>query len=495
MSKTKYESINRVNCDDKRKRLAEAVLDGAYLHREKGDRKGIRKVKIGGKFNQRVDTYDGRIKAASEILGLNYHPNEIENIYHDMLEKNPYLLKKIKSKDKIKKFISEQGELENIASKTTPNVVSNNKTNRRSYIPKIIKTCIVAGLIGAAILYGPSCEKSKDTKDSQPKSNVQINQITVKNLSDYITQREDPTILEEPTKSLESQVSKSNTQILEPIIIEQKAESPTLNDWNKYVDHVIKRNPQIDKIEGKLNISADPNKFIHQIGKNYEPVLEDFGNVPKDIGFNKKKRESRVKRIGVGLKKAGKGLVKLCTLGFVDPNNETTKKKEGNQLVRLLKSPYDILSGTVEGVIAAADIPTAGIPGKSLDVLTNTFKGTINSAVNSISYPTAVLTKGIGKLENSVFKNDGKISKDTCVGLSIPPRFIGNVFNHEATNSGKTVYISEEELDKGNTGAILEQLGSLGLDYNILKVDKSEESGREILPESEEFDWGTGDSV
>lgn len=235
-----------------------------------------------------------------------------------------------------------------------------------------------------------------------------------------------------------------------------------IKDLKKYVDHTNQRNAQI--VEG--DISINPSHLIKQTGNNFVPLKDELTDF-SSVGYSKEDFSNRTKGIKSGLKKLGNGLQKLVSLGFWDSRKEEEKTNEGNQVLRVLKSPYDIVLGTVQSAVNSVDYVAAGILGKTLNTTIDATRGVVGTVISTTNYVGALPFYPLDKAEELLQKNTcSQKVYETVFSLA---RFGGNVLSHEVPERGKTIEIISNDgkkvvLEKGELGATLELITGLGLD-------------------------------
>lgn len=282
---------------------------------------------------------------------------------------------------------------------------------------------------------------------------IQSTEESVGKNYDYSSQRID--------NSFEKQIVVPEKQI------EQKEKYSIGKDLKKYIEHTSKRNSQIQN----NSITINPSPFFVQTANNFSDMKEELTNYDS-IGYSEKNISERNNGIKTGLKKIGNGLQKLVSLGFWDSREKEEKEKEGNQVLRVLKSPYDVVIGAGKTAIHSADHVVGGILEKTVDSAVAGVRGVVGSAVSATNYVGAIPFYALNGIEKQI--HDGNISQKTYEGIFSLARFGGNVISHEVPEKGKFIEVIANDgnktiIDKGEIGATLELAFALGLDSVALK--------------------------
>lgn len=297
-----------------------------------------------------------------------------------------------------------------------------------------------------------SCSNlEKLLEEEMPSTSEEISPEYERHLQDYVSENA-------------SEAINNQTQEIQPTSTNQNSSQKycVIKDLQKYVDHTTARNAQIR--DGELSIN--PLHLVKQTGNNFVPLAEELTDF-SSLGYSNEDFSNRTKGVKSGFKKIGNGLQKLVSLGFWDSRKEEEKTNEGNQALRFLKSPYDVVVGAVQTVVNSADYITAGVLGKTLNTTIDATRGVVGTAVSATNYLGAVPFYPIDKSEELLHENTcSQKVYETVFSLA---RFGGNVLSHEVPERGKTVEIISNDgkkvvLDKGEIGATLELLTGLGLD-------------------------------
>ena len=487
--------VGSLNVSSAKKNLSYAILEGAYLHRDKKG-KGTRTVKFQDGTKQRVDTYEGRIKAAAKILGSDY--SGLNKIYSGVLESNQkYFSKNIKAKQKLENYISqyklnssEKGRLELSLSGKNPSTIPNHSyfSGLRKNIGKIAAIAAVsAATIFGAYYSDLSTSVSKDSKNVEIKSSEKIIVYSPTKKTYRIVELEESPkeeFVEENQTQIQKQVA-NETKVYSDVSVEPMedffgseeeiskfdfTEKPfsLAKDLGKYIEHVNARNSQIIKGENGNDISVNPKHLANHVVNNFVPFANEVTN-SDDLGYGYKRLENRKAGIGQGLKKAGNGFLKFISAGYLDYNCEAEKEKEGNQALRAFKGIYDIPAGSLKAITDTTDFVFGGLVNKTIGAGKNLVDGTVNSGVDLVNYSLALPYYSGKKLENAINSNDGECNQKVYEILTSFARFGGNVVLHEVPRNGKTIEIISKDgnkitLDKGKTGPLAELLTCAAVD-------------------------------
>lgn len=269
--------------------------------------------------------------------------------------------------------------------------------------------------------------------------------------------------------SEESQATPEESNLAQKVQVVESKEKPSFFEGlRKYQEHVNQRNAQI--VDGDISINAWD--YARQMGQNFVPLMEGVTDFSR-MGYSDEALSSRTDTVKGNSKKFINGLKRLVSLGFWDSRSNEEKEKEGNQIVSVLKSPYDVVSGAVGTAVNVVDYPLAGGLEYTLRGVGQATRGVVRSAVGTVNYTGALLSYPLDKAEELIHPNT--ISQNTYEVLSSVTTLAGNVLSREAAQNGKLVDVTLTDgsvvtLDKGNPGTIVELLLTGLLD--TITVDK-----------------------
>ncbi|MBC8435064.1 hypothetical protein H8D91_01025 [archaeon] len=530
------------NLDDDKKDLAVSILEGSYRN---GSAKGSRSYE-----GQRVDTYEGRIKAVTEILGFSEarHYKSLEKL----MSTNNYLKNTVSHKkdsegvyrsEQVKDYISKlsedveqpvgiekslEGKLE---------IVPNKK--KGSFGKKLALAAGLAIVAGTYLVSGCKAEKiTTNVPEPTPiyqEISKDTNAAPAEVIWAEVPKEVTPKIIIAPIKTKEKSVESSNdaglvkifseepapaevvylidTNSLEDVsqVIEELSEPVTLEpvtlepvtlesvvEGKFYRKQVDARNFQSydagsDKIDDK--VSMNPIHLKNGLGNEFSSWGEDLKDGEK-IGYVEGKTAKRLKSLKDAL-----------FLGFTKENKEARKKH--NFLLRTIMAAYDVPQSLVKGAVALPDLVLGGLTEKVVyDGIGGGVKTLVNSTVHVGNEVFAVPLDASQRFENWAFKNEGKVSMGVYEAASTIMRFGGNVVLHEAPFDGKYIEVRNEKgekvlINKGENGATLESLMAVLLDAGVLSSGSNGGSdggfdggdGGPIGGNSGGFGSGTGGSV
>ena len=505
------------NLDDDKKDLAVSILEGSYRN---GSAKGSRSYE-----GQRVDTYEGRIKAVTEILGFSEarHYKSLEKL----MSTNNYLKNTVSHKkdsegvyrsEQVKDYISKlsedveqpvgiekslEGKLEIVPNKkkgsfgkrikeglaiaagvaimTLPSYISGcgeNPNSKKTYEP--IKTIPVQ-----EVVKNNNSVPIAVVREDIPRELISTNKVPEKAVAPVVVSLKNPSvetsrfqkmITEEPapaevvylidTNSLED-VSQVIEELSEPVTLEPVTLEPvtleSVVEGKFYRKQVDARNFQ--------SYDAGSDKIDDKVSMNPIHLKNGLGNEFSSWGEDLKDGE----KIGYVEGKTAKRLKSLkdaLFLGFTKENKEARKKH--NFLLRTIMAAYDVPQSLVKGAVALPDLVLGGLTEKVVyDGIGGGVKTLVNSTVHVGNEVFAVPLDASQRFENWAFKNEGKVSMGVYEAASTIMRFGGNVVLHEAPFDGKYIEVRNEKgekvlINKGENGATLESLMAVLLDAGVL---------------------------
>lgn len=492
--------------------LAHSILDGSY---RSGAGKGSRNYE-----GRRVDTYEGRIDAVTEILGL--HSENDFNLLEKVILSNNYLSKTRSKKieglsraDILKTYIQNVSIKEIEKEKQNPvyayrealghAITSRNNKIMRNVFATGLAASLMISTLGTSIF---GCSKNKTISSVQP-TNVAVSQVKgsfpvsvlyprLESPKDSLCYRgvknkalkQEQNIVPMPELGKVVTVGKVSwheipeTKRTTKLYYETSKAEPAKEELkvvqtetNKVIDaqikpvgtnglyrmHVDFRNLQSrDKDKDGLDekVSASPVYF----GKALKNEVVSFGEVVtdgKDLGYTQGKTGSRLKSLKDALK-----------LGFTKENKEA--RKEYNPVLKTIMATYDGVQSIAKGAVDGADLVLGGLTDKVVyDVIGGGAKTLVNSTVDAGNFVFAVPLDASQRFENWAFKNKGKVSMETYELASTIMRFGGNVVLHEAPFDGKFVEVKNEKgekvlINKGGKGATAESIVAVLLDAGVL---------------------------
>ena len=328
---------------------------------------------------------------------------------------------------------------------------------------------------------GPTITKVKTiTKDDGKGLKTKLTQIEKKT---------DLSNIKSPS-NLEDNLVPSNTNLAEVVSLNSSSE---YDSGFTYVNHVNKRNPQIDS---KGDITLNPFKGLASIGNHFENWGKQIVDT-EDLGYSSENYKKRGSSIGNGLKSV------VSILPFVNLNKEDLRKREDNNfLQRGFMKVYQALGGAGSTVVNTTDLATGGLAEKLVvDVVGGGVVTTVDSLVETAEWVASVPIAPAQEIENWASNNDGRFSRKVYEGVTSLLRFGGNVVLREAVIDGKYAEIITKdgkvvEVDKGGFGTLMESLVVAGIDgWSASKVGDSNNSNVSGESVENHFNQGTGGNI